>query len=150
MPHDDSPFRSPSIESTQPAVDEDTRLIRIVWYQRLTILAILVYTGFAIGPMLLTVAGLWVPIRAVSIAYWCFVFVAMFTTFRLAQQVYSTLIAVLCGLLILFPIVGLVVLVVVNQKALSDLNEHGLQPGFLGMSRSEAARRLNSQRADQP
>lgn len=148
MTQDDSPFRSPSLKSTQPVADEDARLLRIVWYQRLTLLAILIYLSFAMGPMLLSVVGVWVPIRAVSIAYWCFVFSAIGVTFRLAQQVYSTLIAILCGLLILFPIVGLFVLVFVNQKALSELNGHGLQIGFFGMSHDEASRRLNSRRSD--
>ncbi|WP_144977662.1 hypothetical protein [Bremerella volcania] len=83
-------------------------------------------------------------------------FIAAFVIFRLAQQIYSTLVAILCGSLILLPLpclvplplMGLLVLLNVNHEALRELNEHGLRPGFLGMSQSAALAQLNMQRAE--
>lgn len=146
MPHEDFPFRSPRLDSTQPAADEEAWLLRIVWYQRLAAMAILVFVAFYWLPIGLSLMGISLPIRIFSLVYWCFIIFSVFIEFRLAQQVYSTMTAVLCGVLMLLPFVGLIVLILTNQKALGFLSGHGLVPGFLGMSCLEATRRLRAKK----
>lgn len=107
--------------------------------------AILAYIGLTILPFLLHVLGL--PLVVAAIPFWCIVVISAFVAFRLALQVSSPLIAIFCGLLMLIPIGGLGVLVVVNHRAVRVLQVHGLEPGFLGMSRAEAAKRLRADKS---
>ncbi|MFN3150892.1 hypothetical protein [Bremerella sp.] len=149
MTNDDSPFRSPSLESTQPVIDEEARLLRIVLYERLTMFSLWMYAGFSIIPMALAMIGFGIPSRVLAIPFWCYILISTFIVFRLAQQLYSLPVAILCGLLMLTAMLALIALVVVINKAVRELNNHGLEPGFLGLSQSEAAKRLRARRADQ-
>ncbi len=147
MPHEDSPFRSPSLESTQPTVDEEARLLRIVRYQRLTVVAIVVnslFVCFVLGLFFFANDIAPETISRPANFYWLTVFISMFVVFRLSQHVYSISIGILCCLLMLFIGVGLIAMIVVNRKAIKTLKRHGLQPGFGGLSRKAAVAQLES------
>ena len=54
----------------------------------------------------------------------------------LAMKVYGTLSGILLGLLILIPLVGLLVLLLINGKATRILRENGIRVGLLGANLS--------------
>ena len=58
--------------------------------------------------------------------------VAAVFTFMLAIKLYGTGVGVLLGVLTLIPLVGLVVLLIVNGKATGILKENGIAVGLLG------------------
>ena len=61
------------------------------------------------------------------------VFVAAFVyVFLLASKLYGAGVGVVLALLTLVPLVGLIVLLVVNQKATKILTENGVKVGFMG------------------
>ena len=63
--------------------------------------------------------------------------VAMIFVILLAVKVYSPVMGILMGLLTLVPCVGLIMLLVINQKATKLLTEHGHKVGLLGASLSQ-------------
>ena len=107
----------------------------IASYQRTILLCILgwlalVVFQFSLPPsirVLLAVPGLGVLITG-----------AIYV-FRLATRVYSTGIGILLGILSLIPLLGLIVLLVVNQKATSILRQHGVAVGLLGADPDKVA-----------
>ena len=52
--------------------------------------------------------------------------------FQLAMRVYSSTVGVVLGILTLVPLVGLIVLLIVNQKATAILTSNGIKVGLLG------------------
>lgn len=57
--------------------------------------------------------------------------------FLLATKIYSQGTGIALGILTLFPCIGLIVLLVINQKATSILKEHGISVGLFGASSSD-------------
>jgi hypothetical protein len=64
--------------------------------------------------------------------YLAVVIIACVCIFVLAMSLYSPAVGVLLGILALVPIIGLIVLLVVNGKATKVLREHGLKVGLMG------------------
>ncbi|GAB4151700.1 MAG: hypothetical protein Tsb009_27210 [Planctomycetaceae bacterium] len=58
-------------------------------------------------------------------------------TFLLSTRVYGFRDGLILGIFTLIPIVGLVILLVVNSKATKLLKEHGLKVGLLGVRLSD-------------
>ena len=58
-------------------------------------------------------------------------------TILVATRVYSTGTAIVLGILLFIPCVGLIVLLVVNQAATKTLTDGGIQVGFFGASISQ-------------
>lgn len=61
---------------------------------------------------------------------------AIVSIFRLAGDLYGTVAAVFCAVLMVVPCVSLIALFVVDQKATSYLRQHGVRVGFLGVDPS--------------
>lgn len=59
---------------------------------------------------------------------------AILAMYLLADELYSTVVAVICALLMLVPCISLIVMVIVNQKATMFLQSRGVKVGFLGTS----------------
>jgi hypothetical protein len=57
--------------------------------------------------------------------------------FMLALALYSTAAGIILGILSLIPVLGLLVLLIVNGKATSVLRQHGIQVGLLGAKSSQ-------------
>lgn len=57
---------------------------------------------------------------------------ALICVIRLITRMYGTVVGVILGILILIPLIGLIVLLVVNGKATAILKQHGLGVGLLG------------------
>jgi hypothetical protein len=96
--------------------------------QRAIQICILIYIlaivgQFILPPQLRPFVGL--AVLAVMITATVFVFM-------LAIALYNTGVGILLGILSLIPLLGLLVLLMVNGKATGVLREHGIQVGLLG------------------
>jgi hypothetical protein len=103
-------------------------ILAVAKRQRAILLCILSYLAlvmlqFALPPNLRLVLALLAFVVSITGA----VFV-----FMLALTVYSTGVGIVLGILTLIPIVGLIVLLVINGKATTILRQHGIQVGLLG------------------
>jgi hypothetical protein len=57
--------------------------------------------------------------------------------FLLAMRVYSVVIGIVLGVLTMIPCIGLITLLVINQKASGILAKHGYKVGLMGANLSE-------------
>jgi len=84
---------------------------------------VLIVLRFVVPPPFALIIGIAILVVGVTAA----VFV-----FMLALAVYSTGTGIVLGILTLIPIVGLIVLLIVNGKATSILRQHGIKVGLMG------------------
>ncbi len=135
----ESPYLPPQANSFDaPSSSDDPRepLRRVAKYQRRVIFALLatiicnivVFLDLAGESFLLNLALLIVSLGVVVFA--------IYSTFLLAKQVINVGVAVVCAILVLVPFVSLIVLLVVNQKATTYLQQHGIKVGFMGVDPS--------------
>jgi hypothetical protein len=59
---------------------------------------------------------------------------AVVSIFLLAKELINVGLGVLCAILMFLPCISLITLLVVNQKATSYLQQHGVKVGFMGVS----------------
>jgi hypothetical protein len=111
-------------------------LYSVAIYQKVILLCILCYLGVVVARfavpeelhLLLSLGVLGVGI------------VATVFVFMLAIKLYETGTGVVLGILTLVPLVGLIILLVVNGKATSTLQQHGYRVGLLGANLSQFRR----------
>lgn len=127
---DENPYAAPQAEIRVEGVNsgsvEDLR--KVANAQRGIIIAILVYifavfSQFALPPELVLIAGLAGLAAGIG---------GLVCTIILAVRVYSLAVGIVLGVLCLVPCVGLIVLLVVNQKATSVLKQNGIGVGIAG------------------
>ena len=58
--------------------------------------------------------------------------IATVFVFMLALKVYGVAMGILLGVLTMIPCIGLITLLIINQKATGLLTEHGYRVGFMG------------------
>jgi hypothetical protein len=133
---DDNPYRSPEAPIMAQAVGvlsgsrEDLR--SVAKYQRGLLVCVLIYLGAVAASMILPRI---LPPELTIIASLLFAvagIAGLVFVFLLSTKVYGTGLGVLFGLLTLIPCVGLIVLLVINQKATSVLRQNGVKVGLLG------------------
>lgn len=117
----------------QPPPVPTSRLTRedlrgIATQQRVILICFLVYVvalilRFAVPQQLVPILGLAVLATGV---------VAAVFVFMLAIRLYGTAVGVVLGILTLIPVVGLIVLLIVNGKATSTLKSNNIQVGLMG------------------
>jgi hypothetical protein len=105
----------------------------IATYQKGILLCILAYAvvvvcQFALPPAL----RIFLAFGVIGLGIIATVFV-----FLLATKIYNVGIGVLLGVLTLIPLIGLVVLLIINGKATGILKQHGIQVGLLGATLSD-------------
>jgi hypothetical protein len=130
---DDNPYRSPEAPIMAEAIGvlsgkrEDLR--RIAKYQRCVMLSILTYIIAVIAAQLLAEQVRIVPAIIGLVA----AIVGLVFAVMLSSKVYdSAITVVLLAVLMLVPCLGLIGLLVVNQKATNVLKRNGIKVGFLG------------------
>ena len=133
----DNPYEAPPLTTSAPAaigVLSGTRedLRSVAKYQKGILVCILVYLiavvgQFVLPPELRALVG--IPVLIAGIVGAVFVFL-------LAIKVYGTGLGIVLGILSLIPCIGLIVLLIVNQKATSILKQNGIQVGLLGANLS--------------
>lgn len=135
MTDEHNPFAAPENLSrpASPLLNDDPELLRqIASRQRMLIAAIVISLGATIGT---PVAGLffgvlWLP-QAFNLLSAVFSVVAMF---RLTRLLRGAIVAVLYSVLAAVPLIGLLLLVQINNEASTRLKKNGIRVGFLGAS----------------
>jgi ribosomal protein L40E len=117
-------------------------LRQIAIYQKAILTCILLYLVAIFGQFLVprqfppppgfSVVGLGIGVVVLGVFL-----AAMVFNFLLAVRVYNLPVAILFGLLTLFPPVGLIIMLVINGKATRVLTENGKKVGLLGASLSQ-------------
>lgn len=116
----------PPPSQTEPLSQDDLR--QIATRQKGVLICILIYLLTVLATIVVG-ESLLVPARIVFIA------VAIGATafaLLLAVKLYSTATGIVLGLLTLIPLIGLIVLLVINGKATGILKENGISVGLLG------------------
>ena len=131
----ENPYQSPSAESDVVGVKSGARddLRAVAKYQKGILVCILIYLiavfcQFGVPPDYRPFFGIFV--LGVGLVGTVFVFL-------LAMKVYSTAVGILLGILTLVPCLGLIVLLMVNQKATSILRQNGINVGLMGADSSQ-------------
>lgn len=120
---------SPPVSQPVASGDDATHLRAVARYQKNVLLCILANVGNIVLAMALPKALMAVVVLG-SLAVWvasvvCIVF--------LAKTVYNLAFAIFCALCSFVPLLGLVMLVVVNGRATRILRKAGLKVGLLGV-----------------
>ncbi|MDB5357434.1 MAG: hypothetical protein JWN24_3887 [Phycisphaerales bacterium] len=114
-----------------PPPRNDLRVIAV--RQKAIMYCILGYVVLIIGQFALPAE---VRIIATLLAACVSITAAVFV-FMLALAVYNTATGIALGILTLIPLVGLLVLRIINSKATNILREHGIRVGLMGADSSQ-------------
>lgn len=142
----ENPYQSPagpasSMPSRPVGVKSPDGVRKVANYQRAIIFCILANLGIYIAMMALQanqanpLLGLVFSLIFFAVGITQLVFIVM-----LAIEVYSLPAGILLGILSLIPCVGLIILLVVNQKATKTLQDNGIRVGLMGADMSQFAR----------
>jgi hypothetical protein len=111
-------------------------LYSVALYQKALLWCILAYFVTIIAEFALPEAyRIFVSLVLIPVALTATVFV-----FLLAMRVYSVLIGIVLGVLTMIPCIGLITLLVINQKASGILTKHGYKVGLMGANLSQFQR----------
>ena len=125
-----NPFEAPASNSRVVGIVSGSRedLLKVAKYQKGILVCILVYIlavvgQFALPPQIRPVVGLGVLVVGL---------IAAVFTILLAMKTHGTVLGIILGILCLVPILGLLILLLVNQKATTVLQSNGIKVGLLG------------------
>ena len=125
-----NPFEAPASNSRVVGIVSGSRedLLKVAKYQKGILVCILVYIlavvgQFALPPQIRPVVGLGVLVVGL---------IAAVFTILLAMKTHGTILGIILGILCLVPILGLLILLLVNQKATTVLQSNGIKVGLLG------------------
>ncbi len=114
-------------ESSQDQHQSDD-LKQIASYQKVILICILIYLGGVVGQFLIPVEMR----MALALVVLVVMLVATVFVFLLATKLYGVVAGILLGILTLIPLIGLLVLLIVNGKATQTLKDNGISVGLLG------------------
>ncbi|RLS75390.1 MAG: hypothetical protein DWI00_07795 [Planctomycetota bacterium] len=125
-----NPFEAPASNSRVIGIVSGSRedLLKVAKYQKGILVCILVYIlavagQFALPLQIRPLVGLGVLVVGL---------IAAVFTIRLAMKTHGTVLGIILGILCLVPILGLLILLLVNQKATTVLQLNGIKVGLLG------------------
>ena len=121
----DNPYRAPS--ASGGANDEREDLRKIAQAQKGIIFCILANTGVLIGTISVPGFAPVLRVLALLVAVTSAVFV-----FQLARRIFGVGLAIACLVFTVIPGIGLILLLVVNQRATRLLQENGIEVGLFG------------------
>lgn len=129
-----NPFEAPVSTPRVIGVISGTRadLLKVAQYQKGILVCILIYMfavagQFVLPPQVRPIVGL--GVLAVGL-------VAAIFTVLLAMKTHGTVLGIILGILCLVPLLGFLILLVVNQKATTVLQLNGIKVGLLGANLS--------------
>lgn len=125
-----NPFEAPASNSRVVGVISGSRgdLVKVAKYQKGILICILVYFLAVVGQFALPVQMrpiIGLGVLAVGL-------IAAIFTILLAMKTHGTVLGIILGILCLVPILGLLILLLVNQKATTVLQSNGIKVGLLG------------------
>jgi hypothetical protein len=132
-----NPYQAPQVpDSMAPlavgaGVDRE-KLRRVARYQQWVLYALLANIAFNVGAMALRGQDNIVIAIGILAAFLVIIVLTMVSIALLASELYNVGIAVLCAILMIVPCVSLITLLIVNGKATSFLQQHGIKVGFMG------------------
>lgn len=134
MSHENPYQVSNTIDQPPAAIDPKERLRAIAKAQRSVNLATLAYLCIVAATIALAVLGIGSPevFIATRIAVLVVMVIGAVTVYRLASLLRGKVVAVLYVVGLLFPCLGLVLLLTLSQKATSTLQAAGVRVGLLG------------------
>jgi len=125
-----NPLEAPASNSRVVGIVSGSRedLLKVAKYQKGILVCILVYIlavagQFALPPQIRPLVGLGVLVVGL---------IAAIFTILLAMKTNGTGLGIILGVLCLVPILGLLILLLVNQKATTVLQLNGIKVGLLG------------------
>ena len=125
-----NPFEAPASNSRVIGIVSGSRedLLKVAKYQKGILVCILVYIlavagQFALPPQIRPLVGLGVLVVGL---------IAAVFTILLAMKTHGTGLGIILGVLCFVPILGLLILLLVNQKATTVLQLNGIKVGLLG------------------
>lgn len=129
-----NPYEAPQMDQRAVGVLSGKRedLRRVAFYQKGILICILIYLGAVFGQfalpqdvrLLLGLAVLGVGLTGAAFS------------FLLAMKTYGTGLGILLGILCLVPLLGLLILLMINGKATTVLRQNGIKVGLLGANLS--------------
>jgi hypothetical protein len=132
----ESPYRAPQVDVCQAVLDPGSdreKLRKVAGRQRAMLFAILanIATTVLVVGFSMQAPAVAMLISLTQIAVTIYVVVAIF---RLAMAVYGIGLAIVLAVFAIIPFVSLLLLLMVNQKATSYLQTHGIKVGFMGVN----------------
>ena len=127
---DDNPYAAPTGGGEVFGVLSGQRedLTKVAFAQKGIIVCLLIYFCMLAGQFLLPPELRMVLVVGLAVLG----ITGMVFVFMLATRVYGVVLGVLLGILTLVPCLGLLVLLMVNQKATGILKQNGISVGLLG------------------
>lgn len=130
----ENPFQSPSVTKTAATPKLDRGHVKTIATRQRVLLLCMV--GYVVAGVTSRIGS--VEIRPAAQVIWAvFVLAAAVIVFLLASSIFSTGLGVLLGVLTLVPLLGLLILAIVNGKATNILRQNGIKVGFLGANLSQ-------------
>jgi hypothetical protein len=122
-----NPYEAPKAQIAQP-IDNASELERMAGAQKLVIYALLAYIGGALVRTALGPVGILLLLAAMVLG--------VVGSFKLCSNLgFSTPVKVILMILLFVPLIGLIVLLVLNSKATARLRDAGYKVGLLGATR---------------
>lgn len=136
-----NPYQPPQADPSVGVPPNDRQKLRdIAKYQRNINLVILCYFGAGVLTRILNevlIGRIVVGLFALGV-----VLAGAYFAVMMAKALHSTAVAVICGILLLVPCVGLLTLLVLNSQATSRLKQAGINVGLLGADPGDVNRVL--------
>jgi uncharacterized membrane protein len=128
-----NPYASPQFASNvTPEPEQREKLRRVAKYQRWVLFALLANIVSYVIFMMGSIAGHEGISRLAGIVFLLSAVFAMVAIFLLAQAIYNTVVALICAVVMFIPCIAFITLAIVNSKATSYLQAHGVKVGFMG------------------
>ncbi len=115
-----------------PPVQEGPDIRKVAAMQRTIMYCILSEILIVIGRVTFATNGNVTGLLLLGLVYIVVGIIAAVCIFILALSLYNTALGIVLGILTLIPVVGLIVLLVVNSKATTVLRQNGLKVGLMG------------------
>lgn len=125
-----SPPQSISPNATQIGPTREY-LRRVATFQRFVLYALLANILGNIAAFFVPAGNLFLQLAFLTVLL-MIVALTMVSIFTLANEVYNVGVGILCAILVIIPCIGLITLLVVNQKATSVLQANGVKVGLMG------------------
>jgi hypothetical protein len=131
-----NPYQSPQPASpVAPPFGGDDRekMRRVARFQQWVLYALLANIVINVTAMATRGSDVVVSLAITALAL-MIVAAAMFAIFKLANELYSTAVGVVCAVLMIVPCISLITLLIVNGKATTYLQQRGVKVGLMGVN----------------
>ncbi len=135
----DNPYAAPqhSGPSYAGGSNDGERLRQIAVWQKTLIYGVLCNILLFGGGIAAGMTGATKLVPVLQVLSLCLSVVMLYFMFKLAQELYGTIMGVVCTILLFFPCISLITLLVVVSRASKDLQKAGYKVGLMGANLSD-------------